>query len=62
MGEPYPQKEPDADSNSDRECDWAAGCSGTLACVYAVGGGHHLQGPGCENVYGDAKMQHGYGR
>ena len=61
MGEPYPQNEPDPDSNSDRDCDWAADGSGALASVYTAGG-HHLQGADWENVYRDAKMRHEYGR
>ena len=38
MGKPYPQQKPNPDSNSDRDCDWAAGGSGALASVYAMGG------------------------
>ena len=38
MGRPDPQKERDWESNSGRDCDWAAGGSGALASVYAMEG------------------------
>ena len=62
MGEPYPQNEPDPDSNSDRDCDWAAGGSGALASVYAVGGDiifreliakTYIRMPKCDTGMGD---------
>ena len=64
MGETYPPRESDPDSNSGRDCDWAAGGSGALASVYAVGGDiifkeligkTHTDMPKCDMGMGDEK-------